>query len=63
MDVIAALTPSVGVGLLFWFVMRAVLGADRRERAAMAELDREDAERARADAARTPGNKGPEALS
>ena len=40
---IAALTPPIGVGLLFWFVMRAVLGADRRERAAMAELDRRDA--------------------
>ena len=39
---IAALTPPIGVGLLFWFVMRAVLGADRRERAAMAELDRRD---------------------
>ena len=43
MDVIAALTPPIGVGLLFWFVMRAVLGADRRERAAMAELDRREA--------------------
>jgi hypothetical protein len=27
-----ALLPSLGVGLLFWFVMRAVLRADRHER-------------------------------
>ena len=58
---IAALLPSVGVGLLFWFVMRAVLGADRRERAAMAELDRQDAElaaeRARREAAAPPAQE------
>ena len=58
-DVIAALLPSVGVGLLFWFVIRAVLGADRRERAAMAELDRQDAERERQDAERA-GSAAPE---
>ena len=28
--------PSIGVALLFWFVMRAVIRADRRERAAIA---------------------------
>ncbi|MEH3077537.1 MAG: hypothetical protein PGN11_12865 [Quadrisphaera sp.] len=48
MAAIAALTPPVGVALLFWFVMRAVLRADRSEREAMAALDREDAQRAQA---------------
>lgn len=48
MAAIAALTPPVGVALLFWFVMRAVLQADRSEREAMAALDREDAQRAQA---------------
>ena len=36
-----ALLPSIGVGLLFWFVIRAMLRADRREREAdkQAEAD------------------------
>ncbi len=46
MSVVAALTPPIGVALLFWFVMRAVLRADRNEREAMAALDRAEAERA-----------------
>ena len=37
--VVAALVPSVGVGLLFWFAMRAIIRADRRERAAIAHLE------------------------
>jgi Mg2+/citrate symporter len=41
LDVVAALVPSVGVGLLFWFAMRAIIGADRRERAAIARLERQ----------------------
>ena len=52
----AGLIPSIGVGLLFWFVMRAVVRADRNERAALARYDAEhaaaeaDAERAAAGA-------------
>jgi hypothetical protein len=42
LDALAALVPPVGVGLLFWFVVRAIVGADRRERAAMAALDRQE---------------------
>jgi predicted permease len=37
--VIAGLVPSIGVGLLFWFVMRKIVRADRNERAA---LEREE---------------------
>lgn len=48
MDVIAALVPSIGVGLLFWFVIRAVIHADRNERAALAAAEREERERVRA---------------
>lgn len=40
MEVLAALIPSIGVGVLFYYAMRAMIGADRRERAALAELDR-----------------------
>jgi hypothetical protein len=38
----AALIPSIGVGLLFWFVVRAIISADRRERAAVAQFEREE---------------------
>ncbi|MEK8227644.1 hypothetical protein NKG05_18290 [Oerskovia sp. M15] len=31
--------PSVGVGILFYFAMRAIIRADRTERLALAELD------------------------
>jgi hypothetical protein len=57
MAVVAALTPPIGVALLFWFVMRAVLRADRNEREAMAALDRAEAERA-ARAARAGDESG-----
>lgn len=39
-DAVAALVPSVGVGLLFWLVLRSMLQADRRERAAVARLEK-----------------------
>lgn len=38
---LAALIPSIGVGLLFWYVMRAVVNADRAERQALAQMDAE----------------------
>ena len=48
---LAALLPSIGVGLLFWFAIRALVNADRTERQAMARMDA--AERA----AEVAGNK------
>jgi flagellar biosynthesis/type III secretory pathway M-ring protein FliF/YscJ len=36
-----SLLPPVGVGLLFWFVMRAITRADRREREAEKEAEKE----------------------
>lgn len=36
-----ALVPSIGVGLLFWFVMRSILRADRGEREAERQAERE----------------------
>ena len=38
--VVAALIPSLSVGLLFWYVVRLIISADRNERKALAELDR-----------------------
>lgn len=42
-DYLAVLLPSIGVGLIFWFVMRSVMRADRGEREAE-KTAREDAE-------------------
>lgn len=39
--VLAAVLPSVGVGVIFWFVMRAIINADRAERQALARMDAE----------------------
>ncbi len=38
--------PSLGLGGLFFFIMRGIIRADRREREAIAEMDREEAQRA-----------------
>lgn len=38
---VAALVPSAGVGLLFWFAMRKIVRADRDERLALDRMDRE----------------------
>jgi flagellar biosynthesis/type III secretory pathway M-ring protein FliF/YscJ len=40
-----SIIPTVLVGVIFWFVMRAIIRADRDERAAYADL--EAAERSR----------------
>lgn len=35
------LAPSIGVALIFWFVIRAIFRADRNERAAEAQIREE----------------------
>ena len=47
-EVVAAVVPSIGVGLLFWFALRMIIQADRRERAAIARLDAEESAQAAA---------------
>lgn len=44
-EVIAAVVPSVGVGAIFWFALRAIIHADRRERIAIARMEAEEAAR------------------
>lgn len=41
MDIVIALAPTIGVGILFYVIMRIFLSADRRERAAQAKIDAE----------------------
>lgn len=43
--VLTAVIPSVGVGVLFWYAMRAILNADRTERQAIARMDQAEARR------------------
>ncbi len=51
---IGALVPPIGVGIIFWLVMRWIVQADRRERAAQARLD--------AQASQSAGRNDPELL-
>lgn len=57
LQALAALLPSIGVGLLFWLVIRSIVQADRRERAAMARLDAQ--EQAAADSAKNAPQSPP----
>jgi len=40
--ILTAVIPSVALLGLFWFTMRGIIRADRREREAQAKLDREE---------------------
>jgi hypothetical protein len=40
-NALIALVPSAGVGVLFYFVVKAMIEADRRERTAHARWDKE----------------------
>jgi hypothetical protein len=40
--VVYALAPTVLIGLLFWFIMRSILRADRTERTAFAKIEAEE---------------------
>jgi hypothetical protein len=46
--VLISIIPSIGVALIFWYAMRAVIRADRRERAELARIDAEEARQAAA---------------
>ena len=45
MEYIAVLAPSVVVGLIFWFAMKAIFNADKSERQAEARAQAEAAAR------------------
>ena len=40
-----SVTPTILIGMVFWFVMRAILRADRGERDAYADIEREEREK------------------
>ena len=41
-NAVFSLLPTVLVGLIFWFVMRSIIRADRTERKAYAEIEAEE---------------------
>ena len=43
-----SVVPTVLVGLIFWFVMRAIIRSDRNERAAYAKIEAEERAKAAA---------------
>lgn len=43
-DAALALVPSVGVGILFYFIIRSMIRADRTEREALKQLEKQEAE-------------------
>lgn len=49
-----SITPTVLVGLLFWWILRVIVRSDRRERAAYEEMDLQERERANAEHIREP---------
>ncbi|SEE96207.1 hypothetical protein SAMN04489740_3356 [Arthrobacter alpinus] len=41
MEYVAVILPSLGVGALFYFAMKAIFNADRHERDALAQAERD----------------------
>ncbi|MEA9984921.1 MULTISPECIES: hypothetical protein [Subtercola] len=39
---LAALFPTIAVGLLFWFIMRAIVRSDKTERKVLARIEAEE---------------------
>jgi hypothetical protein len=42
LNALFSVTPTILVGLIFWFALRAILRADRTERAAQAKIEAEE---------------------
>ena len=57
-EILSAVLPPIGVLILFVIVIRAIAGADRRERAAHQKIDAEIARRRAENGATTNGVDG-----
>jgi hypothetical protein len=42
LEILAAIAPPILIGLLFWFIMRAIIRADSKERQVYAEIEAEE---------------------
>ena len=56
---IAALAPTVLVGLVFWLVMFVILRADKHERRAFSKIEAEERQKLAAEAPATPASPAP----
>jgi hypothetical protein len=52
-NIVFALAPTVCVGLIFWFAMRAILRADRTERKEFARIEAEERAKLASNSAKT----------
>ncbi len=41
-NVIYSVTPTILIGLIFWFIMRSIIRADRNERRSFSAIEREE---------------------
>jgi len=41
-NVVYSVTPTILIGLIFWFVMRAIMRSDRSERASYSDIEKEE---------------------
>jgi len=48
-NAIFSVTPTLLIGVVFWFVMRAILRSDRSERSAFAKIEAEERAKAAAE--------------
>ena len=51
-----SVTPTIVVGLIFWFIVRAIIRADRTERAVFERIDAEERAAAAAEVETAPGS-------
>lgn len=42
LNALYSVTPTILIGLIFWFIMRSILGADRGERQAYADMEQQE---------------------
>lgn len=52
-NIVYSLAPTVLLGLIFWFIMRAIIKADSNERKAYASIEAEERKRFEAERADT----------
>ena len=53
--IIWSIAPTIVIGLIFWFIMRALLRSDRNERRAYAKIEAEERARMVANSPVEPG--------
>ncbi|MGL5816093.1 MAG: hypothetical protein ACRCYR_00910 [Phycicoccus sp.] len=61
-DYLAAIVPTIGVAVLFYFIVKAMMEGDRRERLAQSQLEAER-DRAEPDARSSAADDGPDDMT